>query len=214
MYQHLLNQPLYPDTFYHIYNRGNNHEDLFYKNENYQYFLKKYHEYISDYADTYAYCLLSNHFHFLIKVKSESDLPKQDLPNLKDLTDPKTTGLSVDRIISNQFRLLFLSYAKAINKQENRDGSLFQKPFRRKPVTSDRYLTSLIYYIHNNPVHHGFCESLSGYPWSSFATLCGNNETWIKRDNVLDFFGGRKSLKEYHERNQAEDRIRDVLIED
>jgi hypothetical protein len=140
--------------------------------------------------------------------------PESKLPNLKDLENIKVADLSADKIISNQFRLLFLSYAKAINKQENRHGSLFQKPFRRKPVTNDRYLTLLIYYIHNNPVHHRFCKSMVGYPWSSFSTLYGNNETWIKRDEVLDFFGGRKLLKEYHERSQTEDRIRDVLIED
>ena len=148
MNAHLLNQPLYPDTFYHVYNRGNNHENIFYKRENYQYFLRKYQVYLSDYVDTYAYCLLPNHFHFLIKVKAVSDLSKRDLPNLKDLANLKKTDLkgsdrSVDKIISNQFRLLFLSYAKAINKQEDRRGSLFQKPFRRKPVTNDRYLALL-----------------------------------------------------------------------
>jgi putative transposase len=211
---HPLNQPLYPDTFYHVYNRGNNHENLFYNAGNYQYFLKKYHDYISAYADTYAYCLLPNHFHFLIRVKSLGDISNKEMPNLKDLAFLKTEDLSVDKIISNLFRLLFLGYAKAINKQEDRRGSLFQKPFRRKPVMSDRYLASLIYYIHNNPVHHGFCKKLTEYPWSSFETLCEENETWLKRSEVLDFFGGRKLLQDYHDRSQSDDQIKDLLIEE
>ncbi|MCF6359136.1 MAG: transposase [Cyclobacteriaceae bacterium] len=62
------------NTYYHIYNRANGNENLFRSDENYEYFLKKWGEYISDIADTYAYCLMPNHFHFLIKTKTEIEL--------------------------------------------------------------------------------------------------------------------------------------------
>jgi hypothetical protein len=61
--------PLEENKFYHIYNRGNNRGNLFYNEGNYEFFLRKYDEYLSEFIDTYAFCLLPNHFHFLIGVK-------------------------------------------------------------------------------------------------------------------------------------------------
>src|SRR6476620_11518170 len=61
--------PLYPDSYYHIYNRGNNGDNLFYKKENYFHFLKKFNHYLDHYLDTFAYCLLPNHFHLLVRIK-------------------------------------------------------------------------------------------------------------------------------------------------
>ena len=60
------------DSFYHIFNRANsNHDVLFTSAENYRFFLIKFATYLSPYIKIYAYCLLPNHFHFLIQVKSE-----------------------------------------------------------------------------------------------------------------------------------------------
>jgi len=66
-----ITRPLLSDHFYHIYNRGNMENDLFFKEENYLYFLKKYGMYMMDYWETYAYALIPNHFHLAIRVKSE-----------------------------------------------------------------------------------------------------------------------------------------------
>ncbi|MEQ8627311.1 hypothetical protein [Ekhidna sp.] len=66
--------PLQPETYYHIYNRGINGEDIFKKEGNYDYFLLKYTRYINPIADTFAYCLLKNHFHLLIRTKSEEEI--------------------------------------------------------------------------------------------------------------------------------------------
>ena len=65
--------PLEENNYYHIYNRGHDGIDLFYQRRNYHYFLVKYDYYLSNYVDTYAYCLLPNHFHLLIRVKKKSD---------------------------------------------------------------------------------------------------------------------------------------------
>ena len=59
--------PLLPEHFYHIFNRGINGEDLFKRERNYLFFLKRYAKYIEPIADTFAYCLLKNHFHFMIR---------------------------------------------------------------------------------------------------------------------------------------------------
>ena len=87
--------PLQEGKYYHIYNRGNNRETLFYTEANYKYFLKKYDKYLSEYVDTYAYCLLPNHFHLLISVKELKDTP-QETSNKKEQT--------LEQIISFQFR--------------------------------------------------------------------------------------------------------------
>ncbi len=63
--------PLQPGVYYHIYNRGNNGENLFKEERNYTYFLTLYEKYITPIAFTYAYCLLINHFHILVRIKDE-----------------------------------------------------------------------------------------------------------------------------------------------
>lgn len=65
---------LEPQNTYHIYNRANGSEKLFLSDENYRYFLKKYNEYVSPIVDTFCYCLMSNPFHFLIRVKKDAVL--------------------------------------------------------------------------------------------------------------------------------------------
>ena len=60
---------LQPGRYYHIYNRGNNRENLFLEERNYRHFLKLYARYVAPVADTYAYCLLKNHFHLLVRIK-------------------------------------------------------------------------------------------------------------------------------------------------
>jgi len=127
--------------YYHIYNRGNNREDLFKEEKNYEYFLRLYAYHLDPVADTFAYCLLKNHFHLLIKVK-------EHLPGLQNLEDV----LPASKAFSN----LFNAYTKSINKAYKRSGSLFQKNFRRIEVSSDKYFTRLIHYIHFNPQKHRF----------------------------------------------------------
>ena len=64
---------LQANKIYHIYNRGNNREDLFREERNYRYFMSLYVKYIEPIADTFAYCLLKNHFHVLVRIKDAAD---------------------------------------------------------------------------------------------------------------------------------------------
>ena len=74
--------PLTPGVVYHIYNRGNNGENIFIEERNYAYFMKLYDKYITLVAETYAYCLLRNHFHLMVSIK---DLPEiNEHASLKD----------------------------------------------------------------------------------------------------------------------------------
>ena len=90
---------LEPGTTYHIYNHANGFENLFVKEENYLYFLKKYTAHIPSVADTLAYCLMPNHIHLMVKIKQESQLPESFILSgsssiLGRLNFPKMKNLS------------------------------------------------------------------------------------------------------------------------
>ncbi len=187
--------PLQPGLFYHIYNRGNNGEDLFREERNYPYFLKLFEKYVTPIADTYAYCLLKNHFHFLVRIKTEGEiafnnkkLGKFDEPSSKaNLYNP-----------SRNFSNLFNAYTKAINKGYNRTGSLFERPFQRIPVRQNSYLLELIFYIHFNPQKHGLINDFRKWRWSSYKAIVQSNKTQLQRDEVIEIFGSRNAFEEYH----------------
>jgi putative transposase len=180
--------PLLDGHYYHIYNRGNNGENLFPEERNYHYFLKLYIRYIYPIADTYAYCLMKNHFHLLVRIN-----PKSDLPGLKDLE-----GLTPHNY-SQPFSNLFNAYTKAINKAYNRSGSLFEKNFNRILIDTDRHFIHLISYIHRNPQKHGFTDNFRAYPYSSYQTIRQQKPSRIEHQQVLQWFGSMQSFENYHQ---------------
>ena len=174
-------QPLEPDMIYHIYNRANGNEKLFVSDDNYRFFLQKYRQYISRVADTFSYCLMPNHFHFLIRIKDGEHL--RDHQGFQNLD-----GLGVSKLLSQQFSNFFNSYTKAFNKQQNRMGSLFMSNFKRKPVTDQTYLYKLIHYIHYSPVAAGICEHPEQWPHSSYFHIVSNNSDLVLSDEVVAWF--------------------------
>ena len=131
--------PLQYGQTYHIYNRGNNRENVFLEERNYRYFLQLYAKYVEPVAYTFAYCLLRNHFHVLVRIKT-LDEQEEYHKTLRVSGDASSHTLRVSTPFkpknpSQQFGNLFNAYAKAINKTYRRTGSLFQHPFGRIPVT-------------------------------------------------------------------------------
>ncbi|WP_339756780.1 transposase [uncultured Winogradskyella sp.] len=159
-------EPLTEDTYYHIYNCGNNKEDIFLEEKNYTFFLKLVSKYIIPVSEIFSYCLLKNHFHLLIKTK-------------KDIENKQ---------VSQAFSNLFNAYAKAINKSYNRTGSLFKDRFSRIKIKNEDYLKVLILYINNNAVIHGFVSKILEYPHSSYFALTSNKSTKLNREFVLNLF--------------------------
>lgn len=178
-------EPLEPDCFYHIYNRGNNEENIFLEEKNYSFFLQKMIKYLVPVADIYSYCLLKNHFHILLKIKFKEDLPEK----YKE---------SVHLPFSN----LFNSYAKSINKHYDRSGSLFQEHLKRNKVKNEGYLKQLVLYIHLNPVKHKFIGDFKQYPHSSFRSYISDKTTNLKREYVLELFGGIENFEFCHHEKQ------------
>ncbi|MFN0213895.1 MAG: transposase [Saprospiraceae bacterium] len=180
-----ITTPLEPGCFYHLYNRGNNREIIFREERNYAYFLKQWKKHISPVADTYAYCLLGNHFHVLIRVK-ESILAE------------KMSDMSRMNQAEQHLANFFNAYAKGFNKTYSRSGKLFEERFKKKKVTSNRYFTQLIYYIHSNAQRHGFIHDFREYPHSSFPSILSERPTKLFRQEVLDWFGGTDQFKAFH----------------
>jgi putative transposase len=190
--------PIKCGEFYHIYNRGINGEDVFKEERNYTFFLKRYAEYVSPVAKTYAYCLLKNHFHLLIQTRyAEEILLKLNHPAHSEPDEIKRIT-AAEHCISNQFAKCLNSYAQSINKSLKRTGSLFERPFRRAPVLSEAYFTELVFYIHANPVKHRFESNLTKYPHSSYHALLSNKPTKLERTELLDWFGSVQQFERFH----------------
>ena len=205
--------PLKPDGFYHIFNHATGDELLFRTDNNYLFFLKKYYEYISPIAETFCYCLMPNHFHFLIKIKEENEIEnffklKAKTKNLRKKTEnlrgfQNLVGLE----ISKQFGHFFNSYAKAYNKEHLRIGSLFANRFKRKSITDQKYLLKLVHYIHYNPVNDGYCENIEKWEYSSYNALISKKPTKLKREEVISWFEDRENFIFYHNREPDIDDI-------
>ncbi len=172
--------PLEPGKFFHIYNRGNNRENLYRDERNYECFLRLYAYHIAPVADTYAYCLLKNHFHFLIRIK---DVPVKSL---------HPAGLS------KPFSNFFNAYTRTVNKEFGRTGALFQRPFGRIAVQRDSHLLRLIVYIHQNPQKHRLVRDFREWPYSSFHVQFSDQPSFVNRENVMKLFSNRNHWRSDH----------------
>ena len=213
--------------YYHIYNRGNNRENLFREEQNYRLFLALWAKYIVPVAVSYAYVLLKNHFHFLVRTRTVAEQAAWWASRGRDLTGEKahlsgrspTIGgqieeqqlQSVDVDVdfkpldpSKQFSNLFNAYARTFNNTYRRTGALFQRPFGRIEVTSDRYFRRLVLYIHQNPQKHGFVQDFREWPYSSYHTLLSLKQTLLQRDAVLSWFDNKDGFHFSHNRALAD----------
>lgn len=213
--------PLLYDTYYHIYNRGVNGENIFIEERNYDLFLRLYQKHLSPVTDMFGYCLLKNHFHLSVRIKSKEEIletkktlkvsmpgPRQDMPDSFASRAENSPGkpLGFDgsslgsRYVSDQFSNFFNSYAKTINKTYGRTGSLFQHPFGRVPITTDRQFWIVIAYIHQNPQKHGFVKDFRDWKYSSYGMILAPNgkPTVVKRNEVMKWFGTRNDYLSLH----------------
>ena len=184
-------------NYYHIYNRGNNGENVFTEEQNYHYFLKLYIRHIEPAADTYAYCLLPNHFHLLIRTKTVDE--QERYHQAKQERFSKTFLVFKPKTPSQAFANLFNAYTKAFNKLYQRTGSLFEKPFERIHVTDDVHFTHLITYIHQNPQKHGLISDFRDWHFSSYHAILSDKATRLERQIVLKWFDDATGFKQHHD---------------
>jgi putative transposase len=82
----------------------------------------------------------------------------------------------------------------------DRRGSLFNRPFKAKEIENESYLTNVIFYIHHNPLHHGFTKSIADWEHSSYHTIISDKLTRLKRKEVQSWFGSKNDFKEFHDK--------------
>lgn len=158
---------LLADEFYHIYNRGNNKQLLFFNESNYVHFIKKIREQLAPAATIICYCLMPNHFHIIIRANENS---------IK--TRPSFGGKPMQEF-AYRIGILLSSYSQAVNKQNKTTGSLFQQKTKAKILSEQiegkhvNYLESCFFYIHNNPLEAGLVNHLKDWPYSSYLDYIG-----------------------------------------
>ncbi len=161
-----------PDNIYHVYNQGNNRETLFLKEDHYSRFLNLFKGYVLPHCEVLAWCLMPNHFHFMMYADERSAILK------------KQGGLLLDPV-TNGFRNLLSTYSHEFNNQNNRSGALFRPKTKAKCLSEESlimktgysfldYYSTCFYYIHENPVKAGLVKSPGEWPWSSYNDYFGN----------------------------------------
>ncbi|HET9906382.1 MAG TPA: hypothetical protein VFQ23_07065 [Anaerolineales bacterium] len=189
--------PLAYGTFYHIYNRGNNHENIFVEVRNYAYFLELWWKHVSPIAETWAYCLLRNHFHIVVFIKNREDLIT-NLTGLEDLSGFNNKIKPPHQYFSNFFN----AYSRGLNIALQRTGAVFERPFKRIPIDTESYLLRLIIYIHQNPQKHKFVRDFRDWNYSSFHELVSEVPSHLSRERVIQIFCSRADFIRIHQEIQ------------
>lgn len=191
---------------YHIFNQGNNKIKIFYKRENYLFFLAKLKTYVSPYADILAWCLMPNHFHLMVRVNEVK------LVLAKTESSDGSLKLSQPtRTLNNSIAILLRSYTRAINKQENMSGSLFKSHTKAVCINCFNGLTPSYYtqdgitqvnienpenqypqvcfnYIHQNPVKAHLVKTASDWEFSSAKEYAGLRDgKLVNKEVALQF---------------------------
>lgn len=164
----------YPGGFYHVFNRGHNKGNIFYEDSDYEKLLEKLAVLLKE-GDwsIYSYCLMPNHYHFLIEEKK----------------------YPVAKLIGR----LFTSYSKYFNNKYQRQGSLFQDRFKSKIIQKESYFMTVSRYIHLNPFKSGIIKNPEEYLYSSLYEYSGKKTRKIIDFNkVSNLIGNNnKTINEY-----------------
>jgi len=157
-------------SVYHIYNRGCNKNNIFNNPENYRYLIRRILRSYKKYnISIIAFCLMPNHYHFLIRQDSEIS-------------------------ISLWLRSLFIGYTLAINKQQNRTGTLFSGRAKAKLIDDEKYLQYLTFYIHQNPVKAGLVKKMEDWEFSNYLECIGVRDDYPNDKKIIENYFGSSSM--------------------
>ena len=160
--------------YYHVYNRGVNQDSIFREDENYRFLLSRVKSYSIKFdIAVIAYCLMPNHYHFLLLQKGSES-------------------------ISTFVQRTFNSYTKAFNKSFQRIGTLFEGPFKSINVDNDNYLIHLCRYIHRNPLEAELVNDLDDWPYSNYMEWVGKRSgTLFDEQFVSEHFASSEEYERF-----------------
>lgn len=154
---------------YHIVLRGINKQTIFYDDYDKEVFLNRLKIIKNEIPyKIYAFCLMSNHIHLLIKETGES--------------------------ISKIFQKILSSYVYWYNRKYERIGNLFQDRFKSEAINTDRHLLCAARYIHRNPLKAGLVKEIGDYDWSSYNAYINDKESFIDIGFILSILDGKEEF--------------------
>jgi len=156
----------FPGAIHHVINRFVDRHPFFKKDDDYELFLRIYYEVAESYQiKTYAYCLMSNHFHIVLQTPSGE--------------------------ISKFLQRFLTRVSKRMNQRMKRVGHLFQGRSKTLIVEEDRYFSTVIRYVLLNPVKACICDTIFDYPWSSVNEMMidGGKDSISRIDLCTRLFG-------------------------
>jgi hypothetical protein len=180
---------------YHVYNKSISSDKLFIDKQDYMLFLKRLKKFILPVAEILSYCLITNHFHILAKIKQLDEIEMELM----------TKVFKPEQFIGQQFSNFFNSYSRSFNYLHKRAGRLFLYPYKRILVEEIDYLRYLICYIHKNPIHHGLVRSYGDWEFSSFNSILSGEDTIVNSKASISAFGNGEKFLAYHLTFQVRD---------
>lgn len=150
-----------PNRIYHVFNRANDPNVLFRSDANYYYFLKLVKKYIEPIAEMYAYCLLPNHFHFVVRIRDEKELSE----NLLKIHEAILTQEQATKKVIQEFSNFLNAYAKAYNAMYRRRGALFLHNFKYDELDFDDAVEQAVFEVYNNPSFHFQAKERDTWKW-------------------------------------------------
>ena len=201
-----LKSPFVSDNYYHLVCKSIDGLLLFPSHEDYHVFKDRFKKFTDEFLEIWSYCLLPNHTHQIIKIKAGSTIKKciDNFPlenktkAMLSFSEVCTNEIALDKMIDRQMNSFLVSYANYYNNTYNRQGGLFQKPFKRIAISDDTHLQQAIIYVHANAQKHGIVNDYKQSPYSSYNNMINGTDYYIKSKNVLSFFGGKEKFIEIH----------------
>jgi putative transposase len=206
-----LKAPFFSNCFYHIVCKSIDGLPLFNESKDYAVFLERFKKFNGGFMDVWAYCLLLNHAHYIIKIKypafiksfiSQLAPPEKTKAMVSFLADPTDESLT-DAVIERQMNSFLVSYANYVNNKYNRKGGLFQKPFKRIQISSDSHLQQAVVYVHANAQKHGIVNDFKAYGYFSYSLMMDDGYNYTDSKSVIEFFGGIDKYMQVHNEQVA-----------
>lgn len=161
---------------YHIILRSVNQQIIFEEKSDYSKFLFILSDCKQNYDfDVYAYCLMSNHVHLLIKTHSDN--------------------------LSSIFQSLGTRFCRWYNQKYQRFGHLFQERFFSAPIETEHYFLSVLLYIHENPIKGNLCQYATEYQWSSCSAYYGKQNEIIDTSYAISISGSKENILAFFSHN-------------